>query len=286
MRKLVVSLLSFAAFAILVYNITLPSHLTGHLEMQHCGGCHSEESTIRMHYYADPLEKECIECHTTAMTGLGVHAEMIPGECDRCHEFGHRPAYADCNLCHGSHYHIEGGIDTGNIPCATCHESHSLLTDRGCAKCHREEYNLLKTQGDKHSERPDSCYTCHLEHQYIPHCLDCHERGFHGEDIVSNCTHCHQQHMPKALFFSTEVTRDECGVCHQDVIQYFRQHPTRHTTVNCADCHQKHQRWSECIDCHADAHPEYAEYNVDKCMGCHRDAHSPARYGFEKGWKE
>lgn len=284
MKKIVVCFLAIAAFILLVYNITLPTHLHGHLEMQHCGGCHTEESTIRMHDYADPMEKECIECHTDAMTGLSVHAEMVPDECDRCHQFGHEPAFSDCNLCHGEHYHIEGTIDTGDQPCIECHKSHSLLTDRGCAKCHRDEYNTLKTLGDKHFERPDSCYTCHIEHKNIPKCLDCHEEMFHGEEIIANCTQCHQQHMPKELYFGSDVEREECGECHADVIQFFVDHPSKHSDIDCVECHQKHQRWRLCMDCHVDVHPEFTEFNVDKCVGCHRDSHSPAKYSFEKNW--
>ena len=283
MRTTIVSLLAITAILLLVYNVTLPTHLSANLEMQHCGGCHTEDSVIHMHDYADPLEKECIECHVEAVTGLSVHAEMVPEECDRCHQFGDQPTYSDCDLCHHDHYHIKGGIETGDRPCVECHKSHSLITDRSCAKCHREEYNLLKTLGDKHSERPDSCYNCHSDHKYIPDCLDCHEVMLH-EDIFINCTECHQQHTPKELYFSPVVVPEECGKCHPDVLLEFEEHPSKHSGINCVECHQKHLRWRSCIDCHEEAHPEFTDFNVDKCVGCHRDSHSPAKYSFEKDW--
>lgn len=275
--------LALATFVLLIYNIFLPGHLGAHLEMQHCGGCHSEEATIRMHEYADPLEKECIECHTDAMTGLSVHAEMIPDECDRCHQFGDRPAFSDCILCHGNHYHIESGINTGEQPCNNCHASHSLLTDRGCAKCHRDEYNFLKNSGDKHSERPDSCYTCHIEHKYIPRCLDCHEEMIHGEEILLNCTECHQQHSPRALNFSPVVTPEECNICHPEIVQHFQENPSKHSEIYCVTCHEKHQRWRDCRECHVEVHKDFTEFNVERCIGCHRDPHSPVRYVLQKG---
>ncbi|MCK4928334.1 MAG: hypothetical protein KAR76_01230 [Methanosarcinales archaeon] len=284
MRTTIVSLLAITAILLLVYNVTLPTHLHANLEMQHCGGCHTEDAVMHMHEYADPLEKECIECHVEAVTGLSVHAEMVPEECDRCHQFGDQPTYSDCDLCHHDHYHIEGGIETGDRPCVECHKSHSLITDRSCAKCHREEYNLLKTLGDKHSERPDSCYNCHSDHKYIPDCLDCHEEMFHGEELLHNCSECHHQHMPKELYFSPLIVPEECGKCHPDVIQEFQEHPSKHSGIDCVECHQKHLRWRPCMDCHEGAHPEFTDFNVDKCVGCHRDSHSPAKYSFEKDW--
>lgn len=281
-RKYIVLILAIVAFFLLIYNIVQPSHLNQRLEMQHCGGCHSEESTIRMHEYADPLDKPCGDCHTDAATGLSVHAEMIPSECGRCHQFGDEPAFKDCNLCHGQHYHIKGGIDTGDQECITCHQSHSLLTDSSCSRCHSEEYETLKASGDKHSQRPDSCYSCHVEHRAVPNCLDCHEEGtFHGVTSL-NCTDCHQPHMPKALYFSPVVGNQECGTCHPDVLQYFEDHPSEHSGVNCTDCHQQHQSRPDCQNCHENVHPEFAEYDMDRCIACHRDPHSPLKYGFER----
>ena len=283
-RKIIVSILAFAAFAFLMYNVLLPGHLDANLEMQHCGGCHSEESTIRMHDYADPMERACVECHPNTATGLSVHAEMVPSECGRCHEFGDKPTYAECDLCHSEHYHVEAGIDAGDQDCITCHLEHSILTDRECAKCHREEYDILKASGDKHSDRPDSCYTCHTEHKYIPTCLDCHEEILHGDAIQSNCTECHQQHMPKALYFSPLIVSEECAKCHPAVYLDFQDNPSKHADLQCVDCHQQHQLWRECRDCHPETHPEYMEYKVDKCLECHRDQHSPSKYGFESGY--
>jgi hypothetical protein len=281
MRKEIISLLAIIAFLILVYNIFEPTHLHTRHELQYCGGCHPEYSTIPEHKFADPLEKECIECHPDAAGGLSVHAEMIPSECDRCHVYGDKPAYSDCDLCHSRHSHIKGGIETGDQPCVNCHVNHSTLTDDACSKCHVEEYNSLKTQGGNHSELPESCYTCHIEHKYMSTCFDagCHVQNYHNEMLLTNCTQCHEPHMPKDLSFSSDITPEECSVCHLDEVRYFQEHPSNHSGLDCVDCHQKHQKVKQCIDCHADVHPQLTELEAEKCMVCHGDPHSPSKYG-------
>ena len=279
-RKIIVGIMALAAFVIL---IMLLGNLDANLEMEQCGGCHTPESTIRMHDYVDPMEKACVECHPNTATGLSVHAEMVPSECGRCHEFGDKPAYAECDLCHGEHYHVASGIDTGDQDCITCHQSHSILTDRGCAKCHSEVYDALKASEDKHSEQPDSCYTCHTEHKFLPTCLECHKELLHGEDIPYNCTECHQPHTPKALNFSPLIEPEECAKCHPDSYLEFQDNASKHANIQCVECHQKHQQASDCRDCHADVHPEYIEYKVDECLECHGDQHSISKYGLMSG---
>ena len=281
MRRKIISILAIVAFIILIYNIVEPTHLHARHEMEYCGGCHTEESTIRMHEIANPLEKECIECHEGAMSGLSLHADMVPSECDRCHEFGNKPTYTDCNLCHDQHYHVKSGIKTGDRPCIECHTSHSTLTDNGCSLCHPEAYNNLKTKGDLHSELTDSCYTCHTEHKLIPSCFDvgCHVDMYHGKGILTNCTQCHQPHVPKQSSFSSEVSQEDCGNCHPQIIQHFQATPSNHSELACVECHIEHLSVGSCMDCHADVHPGLSGLDVEQCEACHGDPHFPSKYG-------
>jgi len=152
MRKEIVTVLAILALIILIYSIAKPSHLHQDIEMEYCGGCHTEESILRMHESVDPMETGCanVECHPEAMAGFSVHKEMIPSECDRCHAFGGEPMYSDCDLCHESYHQLEGRINIDGKRCEDCHESHTLLTDGGCAKWHSDAYNDLKTKGGSH----------------------------------------------------------------------------------------------------------------------------------------
>ncbi|MBA1341063.1 MAG: hypothetical protein C5S40_02890 [ANME-2 cluster archaeon] len=281
MRKEIVTVLAILALIILIYSIAKPSHLHQDIEMEYCGGCHTEESILRMHESVDPLETGCVnaECHPEGMAGFSVHNEMIPGECDRCHEFAGEPMYSDCDLCHGSYHQLEGRIDIEDKPCEDCHESHSLLTDGGCVKCHSEAYNDLKTKGGSHSDLSGSCYDCHVEHKAIPDCLDCHEGIDHSGNIINkDCTKCHQAHMPAEVSFASDTTMELCIECHPGAAQEFEDNPSKHSDINCIECHQDHFQYSPCIDCHEGVHPQLTGLDVNECMGCHGEPHSPSKY--------
>lgn len=283
MRKFIVTTLAVLAFIIMVYCIFMPNHLHSDHEMQHCGGCHSEGSTIVcIEGYIDPMENECIGCHNEAMTGFSVHNEIIPGECDRCHEFADEPMYSDCDLCHATHSHLVDRTNNGKQPCVTCHESHSFMTDSYCAKCHNEEFSDLKTHGGKHSDISGSCYACHVEHKSIPDCLDCHKDTEHsgGYIISTDCNQCHDEHMPKEVNFSSGITTEQCIICHPAAGQEFQDNPSKHSDIECVECHQQHLDKAKCVTCHADPHPGLSDMTVDKCLACHGDAHTLNRYGY------
>jgi len=234
-----------------------------------------------MHESVDPMKTGCVDvgCHPEAMAGFSVHNEMIPGECDRCHEFGGEPMYSDCDLCHGSYHKLEGRINIEGEDCEDCHESHSILTDSGCAKCHSDVYNDLKTNGASHSDLSGGCYDCHAEHKGLPDCLDCHEGIDHSGNIVNkDCTQCHNGHMPRGVSFGSGTANELCTECHPNVAQEFQDNPSKHSGINCVKCHQEHLQVSPCANCHVGVHPQLTGLDVDECIGCHGEAHSPSKY--------
>ena len=281
MRKEIVTVLAVMALIFLIYSIAKPAHLHQDIEMEYCGGCHTEESILSMHGSVDPMETGCVDigCHPEAMAAFSVHKEMIPSECDRCHEFGGEPMYSDCDLCHGSYHQLEGRINIEGKPCEDCHESHSLLTDGACDECHSEAYNDVKTEGGSHLDLSGSCYDCHVEHKGIPGCLDCHEGIDHSGNIADKeCTQCHNGHMPKGVNFGSDTANELCTECHPNVAQEFQDYPSKHSDINCVDCHQEHLQASPCADCHEGVHPQLTGFDVSECRGCHGEAHSPSKY--------
>jgi hypothetical protein len=282
MRKEIVTVLAIIALIILIYSIAKPSHLHQDIEMEYCGGCHTEESIQRVHE-VDPMGTGCVnaECHPEAITAFSVHEEILPSECDRCHEFGGEPMYSDCDLCHGSYHQLEGRIDIEGKPCKDCHKSHSILTDGGCARCHSEEYDDLKTEGGRHSEISGSCYACHIEHKSIPDCLDCHDESEHGEIIITTeCEQCHDGHIPGKVKFTSVNTSEQCNNCHPAVVQEFQDKPSKHSDIQCVECHQQHREKINCVTCHEDTHAGLSDLTIKKCLACHGVAHSPDKYGY------
>jgi len=281
MRKEIVTVLAVMALIFLIYSIAKPTHLHQDIEMEYCGGCHTEESILSMHESVDPMETGCVDigCHPEAVAMFSVHNEMIPSECDRCHEFGGEPMYSDCDLCHGSYHKLEGRINIEGEDCEDCHESHSLLTDDACDKCHSEAYNDVKTEGGSHLDLSGGCYDCHIEHKGIPDCLDCHEGIDHSGNIANkDCTQCHNGHMPKGVSFGSDTANELCTECHPNVAQEFQDYPSKHSDINCVDCHQEHLQVSPCADCHEGVHAQLTGLDVDECRGCHGEAHSPSKY--------
>ncbi|KAF5409869.1 MAG: hypothetical protein C5S43_05820 [Candidatus Methanocomedens sp.] len=281
MRKEIVTVLSILAIIILIYSIAKPTHLHQDIKMEYCGDCHTEDSILSMHESVDPMETGCVDagCHPEAIAAFSVHTEMVPSECDRCHEFGGEPMYSNCDLCHGSYHQLEGRINIEDKPCEDCHESHSLMTDDGCAKCHIEAYNDLKTKGGSHSDISGSCYACHEEHMSIPDCLDCHGGVDHSGTIIDqNCIKCHQAHTPMEVSFDSNTTMELCIECHPSAAQEFLDNPSKHSDINCVECHQDHFQWSPCAKCHEGVHTQLTGLDVNECKGCHGTAHSPSKY--------
>jgi len=59
MRKEIVTVLAIMALIFLIYSIAKPTHLHQDIEMEYCGGCHTEDSILSMHGSVDPMETGC-----------------------------------------------------------------------------------------------------------------------------------------------------------------------------------------------------------------------------------
>ena len=75
MRKEIVTVLAVMALIFLIYSIAKPTHLHQDIEMEYCGGCHTEESILSMHESVDPMETGCVDigCHPEAVAVFSVH---------------------------------------------------------------------------------------------------------------------------------------------------------------------------------------------------------------------
>jgi hypothetical protein len=279
MRRIIFGILIVLCLFYFAYSVTSPSHLHADHKMEYCGGsdCHDVDSDACPGGLDFP-DADYLEYCPQVMGSINLHAQMVPYECDRCHQYGKKPMYSNCNLCHVEHHDLtDVGIDISDSECITCHSSHTLITDESCEKCHSKEYDELKTQGAAHNELNNSCYSCHTKHAYSIKCLECHD-VVHGSGISTDCVECHEPHTPTDFNF-TVVTADQCEQCHIDIVNEFMDHPTQHSNVSCVECHKDHKSVGDCYDCHENVHPQLSESDMDKCSGCHGDAHSPSRFG-------
>ncbi len=140
-----------------------------------------------------------------------------------------------------------------------------------CVECHPKPVNAIKESGGLHSQK--NCYFCHVQHGYIPTCLDCHGL-FHGNAVV-NCAQCHTDpHAPKNITFTVETGNYACSMCHIDEFTILDMNPTKHSRLDCSSCHTKHGLIPECTNCHR---PHDDTMTEDDCDDCHKTGHMPTK---------
>ena len=181
-----------------------------------CIGCHND--TVAIGKTPTPphpdTDAECGACHTTT-SFLGAFPdhngpEVVGNRCDSCHGVtatgqsdGHPATSVDCGICHDVQTFSLGGdfdhsvIDSVSQPCADCHDGNNSINAIG------------KTPAPPHPATTEDCAFCHNTQDFADAFID------HSDPVVvaARCDSCHgvtatgksANHMP---------TTDDCGVCH------------------------------------------------------------------------
>jgi nitrate/TMAO reductase-like tetraheme cytochrome c subunit len=254
-----------------------------------CATCHEEpvaQYALSAHARArrdNPASRAatCVDCH-------GTH-DIKPSS-DIASRTHHLNLPATCGRCHGNTEIIrQEKIRIGNVVAEFQDSIHGRALERSgltvapnCSDCHGS--HDIRTRDVKESRVhranvPDTCGTCHegIEHQY--------RAGIHGTKLAqgsveaATCADCHSAHSIVRTDnpgFQLGVVQ-ECGTCHSDKIQTYRD--TFHGQVTalgfervakCADCHGAHD-----IRPRSDPASMIAPANLVKtCSTCHPGANA------------
>lgn len=288
-----------------------------------CLDCHEEfaaglDTATTVHAAID----ECTLCH---QPHEGQTASLLRADpstlCRDCHEpdqealmatSGHQPYLtANCIGCHQPHYSNTAHLVRGGGPsmCLTCHpdvERYTTMTyphppaTEDCQTCHAPHYSkdapslLVAHEGEL-------CETCHdydalnlnAEYVHTPasdgDCGGCHNpHGANQEHLVSGRVQKINVNgqMVGQLPRLGDKTSDLCYLCHDDLVEKFRQEGTHQPVAygECDACHSAHGSDHRafttagapemCLTCHtADdalsaSHGGYNIANAD-CLNCH-----------------
>jgi cytochrome b subunit of formate dehydrogenase len=232
----------------------------------------------------------CVQCH-------GAHGILPPTDrasrlfplnvyqvCGKCH-FKHDPAHSTVQQMRKEKYaddaHARGILEQGlavSATCVSCHGSHGIRragdpdsrlarvrVDKVCGTCHigvleayRQSIHFLKSTGPAH--KGATCTDCHK-----PHDIDVRTEAF-LTSAVAACSGCHEERASSfRQSFHGKVTTlgnlvygqkhvATCEVCHGHHKILPESDPR--STINPAN------RLQTCRQCHKDATPEFARYEV------------------------
>lgn len=217
----------------------------------------------------------CTRCHDLAATG-----------CKACHTPQHGSVEAktsgECTACHSAGLSFAFKHPSGEIDCASCHETPAEHRSGGCASCHEgtEDWEF------SHPAKDSKCSSCHdrpKEHR-AGACSKCHKPdakwSFSHPSASAVCTDCHKR--------PANHRSGACRSCHRTVSSWAFKHPS--STSTCASCHSrpaKHQSGA-CSRCHRTTSWSYSHPSSSRCASCHRapsghfgsscsSCHSPSR---------
>jgi hypothetical protein len=283
----------------------------GKLKPVDCTGCHEKavaeyRGTVHGKARADgkTLAASCTDCH-------GTHT--IKRAKDPASATNHANLEATCSKCHGSDAYVEKAHLPGGNVGKKYHDSvhGKLLAGKvpdgkmapECTNCHGSHDIRAKADPQSRINRanvPETCGACHdeIRARYMG--------GQHGKlrqqgmTAAPGCNDCHTAHdiqrhdLPR---FQLQVIK-ECGTCHQDFIESYRD--TFHGKVTnlgytqvatCAACHGAHEmlpasdpaskvsaanRLKTCQACHPAASASFASW--DPHANKHDRARSPLYY--------
>ena len=294
-----------------------------------CVDCHADLTTATEFPHAEKLARvQCSGCHDSAVTAYNqsIHAAArrqsatsVAATCADCHTSHEIKASKDatsatyalnlpatCSRCHGDPSIIQQGhIAAGNVASLYKDSIHGralgksgLLVAANCSSCHGNHDIRRKTDPASrvnHANIPATCGACHegIKTQYAA--------GVHGAALAKGnpkapvCADCHTAHQIQrsdVVAWQLDVIR-ECGTCHIDKIQTYRD--TFHGQVTslgfvrvatCAACHGSHtilpasderssiskaKVLSTCQQCHQNATAGFTEYDP------HADKHNRDR---------
>ena len=221
---------------------------------------------------------DCVKCHSEQPAQIEANGASHKTEidCTACHA-GHRPVVANnipqCSECHEGSTHYE--VDN----CLGCHNPHEPLNiaiegeqKAVCVSCHAGPQEQMVANPSMHETF--SCNFCHADtHGNIPECMMCHEG--HSESMTqTDCSTCHQAHMPLAVAYPDSTASELCAACHDATLATLVASQTKHSEISCATCHaEKHMAIPECNECHGLPHPQAMHERFPNCGECHSVAH-------------
>ncbi len=276
----------------------------GPVSMSQCVYCHTDVDDvvpgrlIFAHAYHLQRNYRCESCHEVFPHNPDATKKPDMASCYRCHGLNHNSAgqvaVEDCDACHPKQFdlmppdHTKTFIrkshakraDADPAYCAMCHKSSF------CVGCHRGEKvspnapgymiipgdhrkaSWMKAHGPLYLDGDGACGSCHDD----PSCKRCHKT------VMPHPTGWITKHTPEP-----GVTREDCGVCHQERGSCQECHHSkvwreRLTEKNCTPCHPemkqkpataiKHKAFAEHA-VHFDVDKIDSEYRKAKPYGCY-----------------
>ncbi len=276
-------------------------HVLGkQLENSRCLACHTEINAMinqnkGFHSSLGVKNKKCWECHSEhhgrafriinfspdnfdhSITGFALDGEHSQIKCQECHQ-----DKFISNSLFKKRKDTYLGLST---KCVSCHQDvHQNTLGNNCSSCH----NTIKFKpAALFNHNSDAKFKLTGAHSKVE-CIKCHiNEKLNGKQFqkfvglqFKNCTPCHQD-VHKRQF------GENCIRCHN--VESFKEmnrnsfdhSKTRfplegaHLRVSCTNCHGKDllskPKFTECIDCHKDAH--FGEFTVNNivtdCKKCH-----------------
>jgi predicted CXXCH cytochrome family protein len=261
-----------------------------------CFECHEAlgERVGRNEYAHDPVEEDCLECHTPhySKENRKLLVDAQPSLCIECHEVDEAPfkrrhknypvETGRCSMCHDPHGSSTEALLFENIhepvaegECDECHlkataKAPLSLKDSGyeiCEGCHYEEIADMFIQPRVHWALlgKDGCINCHAPHGSA-------NEGLLKASMICVCATCHADTVARQARAATQhepVAEGECTECHSPhgSESVFSLKETSFLDV-CGACHEwqthsTHPIGEEVID------PRNTNLTVD-CSSCHR----------------
>jgi len=202
---------------------------------------------IKDHWIRNPLDPES-----------KVHAGNITDVCNECHP-GHKESM-----------HIDPGMDSSAVTCASCHTGHQ--TDMAS----------INQQIFKEGGIYNQCNICHSDSRHQK------ENLAHGEIMImetngdkANCTKCHIYHwkMPGKHLEARRSTRASCVNCHAEQEREYKE------SIHYMALATGHEGAPDCVTCHGDTDIEKTserftpEGVIELCASCHSDREKMLSFG-------
>lgn len=228
-----------------------------------CSKCHQRdvETYVHSRHYHEmesgntkaPVCTSCHEKHSIRKPSdpeSRVHARNITTICNECHP-GHRESL-----------HVDPGMDTTAVTCASCHTGHQ--TDMASIN------NQIFKEGGVFNQ----CNICHSSERHSK------ENLAHGMVMLmesngdeANCTRCHVYHwnMPGADSVAHSAEKVECSYCHAKESRDYKK------SIHGLARAQGIMEAPTCIDCHGEKDIEKTaeqfspEGIIELCSRCHAD---------------
>jgi len=264
----------------------LGNHLTAE-----CAQCHTRYVDL----YFEPLDVECIACHSNDYYSTQNPNHVSAGfstDCQNCHSIT-ASEWSAISVVH-DFFPLIGGHAVSD--CFACHEQGGNFTGLSseCISCHQVDFNSAAnhlSQG-----YPTECEICHNStawnqvnfnhnntnfpllgaHQNV-NCSDCHESGFAG--TTTDCFDCHQAEFNATNDPPHQVLNfsHDCLECHNmsgwvpaNFNHSFYPVDDRHDEINCNECHSEPNYQLQCLSCHLeDFLDEHNQGDPTDCWNCH-----------------